>query len=108
MPPTPTAARRLTRQRPCGSTASSSFSSRRTPDREPAGKIRTATLRLERDMRKLIGVAAAIVLAKPASSLPPPRRQPLTDPLHDRAREAWNTVTDAGARLCTSVPVVLE
>ena len=30
------------------------------------------------------------------------------DPLHDRAREAWNAVTDAGARLHTSVPVVLE
>ena len=30
------------------------------------------------------------------------------DPLHDRAREAWNAITDAGARLCTSVPVVLE
>jgi predicted nucleic acid-binding protein len=30
------------------------------------------------------------------------------DPLHDRAREGWNAVTHAGARLYTSVPVVLE
>jgi len=30
------------------------------------------------------------------------------DPLHDRAREAWNGITDVGARLHTSVPVVLE
>ena len=30
------------------------------------------------------------------------------DPLHDRAREAWSTLVHAGARLSTSVPVVLE
>ena len=30
------------------------------------------------------------------------------DPLHDRAREVWNVLTHAGARLSTSVPVVLE
>lgn len=30
------------------------------------------------------------------------------DPLHDRAKDAWTRLTDAGARLHTSVPVVLE
>ncbi len=30
------------------------------------------------------------------------------DPLHDRACQAWQTVTDMGARLHTAVPVVLE
>lgn len=30
------------------------------------------------------------------------------DPYHDRARQAWNTVAEAGARVVTSVPVVLE
>ena len=30
------------------------------------------------------------------------------DPLHDRARQGWDTVIGAGARLFTSVPVVLE
>lgn len=30
------------------------------------------------------------------------------DPLHDRARDAWTRLTDSGARLHTSVPVVLE
>ena len=30
------------------------------------------------------------------------------DPLHGRAREAWDEITDAGGRLTTSVPVVLE
>jgi predicted nucleic acid-binding protein len=30
------------------------------------------------------------------------------DPLHDRAREAWEQLRQAGARVSTSVPVVLE
>ena len=30
------------------------------------------------------------------------------DPLHDRARQAWDTLRAAGARLRTSIPVVLE
>lgn len=30
------------------------------------------------------------------------------DPLHERAREAWDHATDLGALLYTSVPVVLE
>jgi uncharacterized protein len=30
------------------------------------------------------------------------------DPLHERAREAWTEIGDAGARLHTSVPVLLE
>ena len=30
------------------------------------------------------------------------------DPLHGRAREAWDGLLGAGARLFTSVPVVLE
>ena len=30
------------------------------------------------------------------------------DPLHDRARAGWNSLTSSGARLSTSVPVVLE
>lgn len=30
------------------------------------------------------------------------------DPMHLRAREAWRTLTGAGARLHTSVPVVIE
>jgi predicted nucleic acid-binding protein len=30
------------------------------------------------------------------------------DPLHDRAREAWTTLLTTGAKLHTSVPVVLE
>ena len=30
------------------------------------------------------------------------------DPLHDRARAAWEELLDRGARLATSVPVVLE
>ena len=30
------------------------------------------------------------------------------DPLHTRAREAWDSLRSAGARLHTSVPVVLE
>ena len=30
------------------------------------------------------------------------------DPLHDRAREAWTTLLDSGARLHTSVAIVLE
>jgi len=30
------------------------------------------------------------------------------DPLHARARECWEMVLDNGARLCTSIPVVLE
>ena len=30
------------------------------------------------------------------------------DPLHQRAKEAWRTVSEAGARLYTSVRVVLE
>lgn len=30
------------------------------------------------------------------------------DPLHERARQAWETVSEAGALLYTSVPVVLE
>ena len=32
----------------------------------------------------------------------------IRDPLHHRAREAWDTLVGAGARLYTSVPVVLE
>jgi predicted nucleic acid-binding protein len=30
------------------------------------------------------------------------------DPLHDRAREAWESLARVGARLVTSLPVVLE
>jgi predicted nucleic acid-binding protein len=30
------------------------------------------------------------------------------DPLHDRAREQWDLLQEAGARLHTSVPVVIE
>jgi predicted nucleic acid-binding protein len=30
------------------------------------------------------------------------------DPLHDRARAGWESLTHSGARLYTSVPVVLE
>ncbi len=30
------------------------------------------------------------------------------DPLHERAREAWDSLAHAGARVFTSVPVVLE
>lgn len=30
------------------------------------------------------------------------------DPLHGRAREAWQSVTDVGGRIYTSIPVVLE
>ena len=30
------------------------------------------------------------------------------DPLHDRAVEAWEAILRSGARVCTSVPVVLE
>ncbi len=30
------------------------------------------------------------------------------DPLHDRAAEAWDEISAAGARLHTSVPVILE
>ena len=30
------------------------------------------------------------------------------DPLHSRARQAWDTLRAAGARLRTSIPVVLE
>jgi predicted nucleic acid-binding protein len=30
------------------------------------------------------------------------------DPLHGRALEAWSQLRQAGARLCTSVPVVVE
>ncbi len=30
------------------------------------------------------------------------------DPLHDRARAAWEELLDRGARLATSVPVVME
>ncbi len=30
------------------------------------------------------------------------------DPLHPRAREAWDSLLAQGARLCTSIPVVLE
>jgi predicted nucleic acid-binding protein len=30
------------------------------------------------------------------------------DPLHERAAAAWTSMLDAGARVCTSVPVVLE
>ena len=30
------------------------------------------------------------------------------DPLHKRAREQWDLLRDAGARLHTSVPVVIE
>ncbi len=32
----------------------------------------------------------------------------IRDPLHERAREAWERLTGTGARLYTSVPVVLE
>ena len=30
------------------------------------------------------------------------------DPLHARARQAWEEILDAGARLYTSIPVVIE
>jgi len=30
------------------------------------------------------------------------------DPFHSRAKEIWNTLEEAGARLHTSVPVILE
>lgn len=30
------------------------------------------------------------------------------DPLHERARETWTSLLEAGARLATSVPVLLE
>jgi predicted nucleic acid-binding protein len=30
------------------------------------------------------------------------------DPLHTRAREVWETLQEKGARLCTSVPIILE
>ncbi len=30
------------------------------------------------------------------------------DPLHDRARAAWEGLLDKGSRLATSIPVVLE
>ncbi len=30
------------------------------------------------------------------------------DPMHERAREAWTTLLEAGARLFVSVPVLLE
>jgi predicted nucleic acid-binding protein len=30
------------------------------------------------------------------------------DPLHDRARQAWKTVNDAGCHLIVSIPVILE
>lgn len=35
-------------------------------------------------------------------------RQAERDPLHDRARDIWHRLSAAGARLHTSVPVVLE
>jgi predicted nucleic acid-binding protein len=30
------------------------------------------------------------------------------DPLHERAQEAWHHLVESGARLYTSVPVVIE